>query len=193
MFTIDKCTAFQYISRSYDTTQKILKRKTAQMKTTGFCQKSNTFPVLFPVDVDTRLSDILKNAFRLLEINTEILEKIDHDLDAYALDKMKKRLSDAAWTREHSLSLGLRVKESEKPVETELDVGRPRMASIAAYLFVILPDIWSWGTSYKGSKATRRSLCRDLYGESEKVIVHNFSRMTIVAERKRKTELLPAA
>lgn len=123
------------------------------MKNTTFSLKSNTFHALFPVDVDTRLSDILKNAFRLLERNPEILEKIDQDLDAYALGKKKKRLADAAWAREHSLSLGLRVKESEKAVEPELDVGRPRMASIAAYLFVILRGYMS---SLTDRQATER-------------------------------------
>jgi len=37
------------------------------MKTNTFSEKSNTFPTLFPVEVDTNFGDILHEGFALLK------------------------------------------------------------------------------------------------------------------------------
>jgi len=67
------------------------------MKTNTFSEKSNTFPTLFPVEVDTNFGDILHEGFALLKKDPEILKKIEHDLDCYAMMKKTKRLADKVW------------------------------------------------------------------------------------------------
>ena len=42
------------------------------------------------MEVDTNFSDILREGFALLEKDTEILKRIEHDLDSYAMGKKGK-------------------------------------------------------------------------------------------------------
>ncbi len=120
------------------------------MKTNTFSEKSNTFPTLFPVEVDTNFGDILHEGFALLKKDPEILKKIEHDLDCYAMMKKTKRLADKVWRDRQTLPLGLELQEfadslddSEKDPESEqettisLGIGRPRMKPETVFLFML--------------------------------------------------------
>ena len=120
------------------------------MKTNIFSEKSNTFPTLFPVEVDTNFGDILHEGFALLKKDPEILKKIEHDLDCYAMGKKTKRLADKAWRDRQTLPMGLEVQkfadslddsdedpELEKEIEISLGVGRPRMKPETVFLFML--------------------------------------------------------
>ena len=120
------------------------------MKTNTFSKKSNTFPTLFPVEVDTNFGDILREGFSLLNKDPDILKRIEHDLDCYAISKKKMRLADKAWQDRQTLPLGLELQkfadslddsekdpESEKKVKISLGIGRPRMKPETVFLFML--------------------------------------------------------
>ncbi|MCD6588799.1 MAG: hypothetical protein J7K88_09635, partial [Candidatus Fermentibacteraceae bacterium] len=114
------------------------------MKTNTFSPESNTFPTLFPVEVDTNFADILHEGFALLNKDPKILKKIEHDLDCYAMSKKERRLADKAWRDRQTLPLGLELQEfadsletSEEEVGISLGIGRPRMRSETVFLFML--------------------------------------------------------
>ncbi|MCD4707736.1 MAG: hypothetical protein K8S62_08355 [Candidatus Sabulitectum sp.] len=105
---------------------------------------------MFPVEVDTNFGDILHEGFALLKKDPEILKKIEHDLDCYAMGKKTKRLADKAWRDRQTLPMGLEVQkfadslddsdedpELEKEIEISLGVGRPRMKPGTVFLFML--------------------------------------------------------
>jgi hypothetical protein len=137
---------------------KTLKRKTAQMNTTTFSPESNTFPTLFPIEVNTKFSEILREGFALLHKNPEILEKIERDLDIHGIEKKEKRNADRAWKDNHTRSLELEIEENVKYEECQEDtesssdddaesfdeypgdqlgIGRPRMKAKTVFLFML--------------------------------------------------------
>ena len=69
--------------------KKTLKRKTAQMNIITFSTESNTFPTLFPIEVDTNFSEVLREEFTLLKKNPEILKRIERNLDIHGIEKKK--------------------------------------------------------------------------------------------------------
>ncbi len=81
------------------------------MNTNTFSAKSNTFPTLFPVEVDTNFGDILNEGFALLNKDPKIHKKIEHDLDCYAMSKKERRLADKAWRDRQTLPLGLELQK----------------------------------------------------------------------------------
>ena len=87
------------------------------MKTNTFSEKSNTFPSLFPIEVNTTFGDILHEGFSLLNKDPEILNKIENDLDCYAMEKKTKRLADKAWRDRQTLPLGLELQEFADSLE----------------------------------------------------------------------------
>jgi hypothetical protein len=114
------------------------------METSTFSPESNTFPTLFPIEVDTTFNDILHEGFALLDKDPEILKRIEHDLDCYAMGKKAKRLADKAWLVRQTLPLGLELQEfadslddSEEEIEISLGVGRPRMKPETVFLFML--------------------------------------------------------
>lgn len=120
------------------------------MKTNTFSPESNTFPTLFPVEVDTNFSDILREGFALLKKDPEILKKIEHDLDCCAMSKKERRLADKVWRDRQTLPLGLELQEfadslddsekdpeSEKETKISLGIGRPRMKPETVFLFML--------------------------------------------------------
>lgn len=114
------------------------------MKNSTFSPESNTFPTLFPVEVDTNFSDILREGFALLHKDPEILKRIEHDLDCYAMEKKARRLADEAWRDRQTLPLGLELQEfadsledSWEEMELSLGTGRPRMRPETVFLFML--------------------------------------------------------
>ncbi|NOQ22425.1 MAG: hypothetical protein GQ565_07230 [Candidatus Aegiribacteria sp.] len=85
----------------------------AQINITTFSQESNTFPALFPVEIDTNFSEVLREGFALLEKNPEILKMIERDLDIHGIEKKEKRHADRVWRDNHTRSLGLGLEMEE--------------------------------------------------------------------------------
>ncbi|NOQ22730.1 MAG: hypothetical protein GQ565_08810 [Candidatus Aegiribacteria sp.] len=114
------------------------------MNITTFSPESNTFPTLFPVEVDTNFSDILREGFALLNKDPDILKRIEHDLDCYAMQKKARRLADKDWRDRQTLPLGLELQEfadsledSEEEIKISLGTGRPRMRPEIVFLFIL--------------------------------------------------------
>lgn len=114
------------------------------MNITTFSQESNTFPTLFPIEVETSFSEVLREGFPLLKKDPDILKRIEHDLDSYALEKKAWRLADKAWRDRQTLPLGLELQEfadslddSEGEMELSLGTGRPRMKAETVFLFML--------------------------------------------------------
>ena len=128
------------------------------MKTTGFSQKSNTFPLLCGSIPRTELSDILEIAFRLLDKYPGILERIDEDLEAHGIAKKKMRLADRAWALSHGVLLGFETEGYKEPEKLELCVGRPKeMNALMIYLFIVLRGYFTSLTSTKAIDRIRDS------------------------------------
>ena len=128
------------------------------MNITTFSPESNTFPTLFPIEVETSFSEVLREGFPLLKKDPDILKRIDHDLDSYALEKKAWRLADKAWRDRQTLPLGLEIEEvmkfekNQEDTESssdddaedfegypgdQLGIGRPRMKAETVFLFML--------------------------------------------------------
>ncbi len=106
------------------------------MESTHFSPENN--PLLFPVEVDVTLRDVLSNAFEVLDWEPVILDMIREDLDSWGLRKKRMRLADAAWTRNLTLPLGLDgVEPGGSAPEVVLGAGRPRCRRKLCLLFLI--------------------------------------------------------
>lgn len=128
------------------------------MKTTGFSQKSNTFPLLCGSIPRTELSDILEIAFNLLDRNPGILKRIDEDLEAHGIAKKKMRLADRAWALSHGVLPGFETEGYMVPEKLELCVGRPKeMNALMIYLFIVLRGYFTSLTSTKAIDRIRDS------------------------------------
>jgi hypothetical protein len=111
------------------------------MKNTLFPSENKDLGLFYALDINTELGKILKKAFELYTRYPRIERLITGDLDAYAIEEKKKRLADAAWIMQQTLSLGLscpKASQVQKQVEIDLAVGRKRMEPLVVYIFLLL-------------------------------------------------------
>lgn len=114
------------------------------MNNTLFSSKNKDLGLSFTPDINAELSKILRKALELYRRYPRIERLITRDLDAYAIEKKKKRLADAAWNRQQTTSLDFNYpKPLDKPVKIELEVGRKRMEPFIVYIFLLLRVIFS--------------------------------------------------
>ncbi len=129
------------------------------MNNTLFFSKNKDLGLLFTLDIDTELSKILRKALELYKRYPRIERLITRDLDAYAIEKKKKRLADASWIRQQTLSLNLDCSEPlGKPVEIDLAVGRKRMEPLIVYVFLLLEGNFQSLTDKQSAERIRDSI-----------------------------------
>ncbi len=129
------------------------------MDNTLFSSKNKDLGLLFTLDIDSELSKILHKALELYKGYPRIERLITRDLDAYAIEKKKKRLADAAWIRQQTLSLNLDCPEPPgKPVEIGLAVGRKRMEPLIVYVFLLLEGNFQSLTDKQSAERIRDSI-----------------------------------
>jgi hypothetical protein len=89
---------------------------------------------------DTDLSRLLEATFALATFAPELLEMIDRDRDAAALQKKRERLEDLAWYQSRGAPLrGFSADDTIGWADSmELAAGRPRMPAMAVLLFLVL-------------------------------------------------------
>lgn len=89
---------------------------------------------------ETDLSRLLAEAFELSAAEPRLLEMIDLDRDAAALQKKRERLEDQVWYQSRGKRLpGFSDGNDEGWLEgTELGIGRPRMPAMAVLIFLVI-------------------------------------------------------
>ena len=89
---------------------------------------------------DTDFSRLVAEAFSLAECEPRILEMIDRDRDAHAIQKKKERLEDHSWLMGHGARLaGFDVTEDKGWADNlDLSAGRPRMPAILVFIFILI-------------------------------------------------------
>ena len=128
------------------------------MNYTHFSQEGKSYSLFPPIEVNTELSEILTRAFELYDKCPEIRKKILHDLDAYALEKKKKRLADAAWARKQTLPLDLNALPGKSQAKVRLAEGSPRMTPEVVYMFFILEQTFHSLTDKQATERIKDSL-----------------------------------
>jgi hypothetical protein len=89
---------------------------------------------------ETDLSRLVSETFALATAEPQLLEMIDRDRDAAALQKKRERIEDAVWYETRGKPLpGFAVDEEDGwASDMELGVGRPRMPALAVLLFTVV-------------------------------------------------------
>ncbi len=95
---------------------------------------------LIPLIPDSDLSGLLRVGFELADTEPRLLERIEKDLDAYAIEKKKRRLEDRAWLESRRTPLpGFDVSEDGSwKNNLNLGIGRPRMPAVLVLLFILI-------------------------------------------------------
>ena len=101
---------------------------------------------LFSCAPCTTLREIIENALDLLNFSPEILKRIEADQDALSLEKKRIRLEDKRYYESKNAKLFQTTDIDKKEINEKdltLEVGRPRMRSIIAYLFMMVRGYFS--------------------------------------------------
>lgn len=120
----------------------MIKRETMTMK---FNLRWSTNQ-LFSCAPCTTLREIIENALNLLNFKPEILKRIEADEDTLALKKKKMRLEDRRYCESKNANLFQTTDTDKEGIDEKnltLEVGRPRMRSIVAYIFMMVRGYFS--------------------------------------------------
>lgn len=101
---------------------------------------------LFSYAPCTTLKEIIENALNLLNFKPEILKRIEADEDTLALKKKKMRLEDKRYYESKNANLFQTTDTNKEGIDEKdltLEVGRPRMRSIVAYIFMMVRGYFS--------------------------------------------------
>jgi IS5 family transposase len=116
---------------------------------------------------DTDLRDFLDEVDELLRFAPQIIEKIEQDLDSHALQKKRLREQDREFLQNQTAklpSLDLPERDpSAEPSSLALQEGRPRMPSVAVFLYMMLRGFLGSLTSKSARRMILESISLDDY------------------------------
>lgn len=109
---------------------------------TNIVTKNSAQPFLFLPLPDTDFRDYLEEVARLADSYPAIITAIESDLDAYALEKKKRRIVDQQFIASQTASLeGLEYDadgDSSAQPQPQLQTGRPRISPYLVFVFSML-------------------------------------------------------
>ena len=131
-------------------------------------ERDKKIPEVIPINYlflavpDTDFRDFLEEIEEFVKFAPEILDMIEKDLDAYALEKKRIRLEDRRFLENQTHDLeGLEIEE-RKILVTDLQDGRPRMSAFLVYLCMMIRGFLGSLTTKQSRRFLRESM--SLYG-----------------------------